>query len=118
MHSSSSSRGYPAVPTGPLVGPPGHLASTAPDLLLSVHALERCAERGVSQAHLPVVPARPTILTPQADGTVRVSAVVSGTHARWWVEAIVWAASASHWFVLTVWRSGLRAPKARGRRAA
>jgi hypothetical protein len=93
-------------------------ATSAPSLVLSDHALQRCAEREVSPADLAMVAASPTFLTRQADGTVRVSGVISGTHSRWFVEAIVWIVSVSHWFVLTVWRSGLRAPKARGKGAA
>jgi len=109
-------RGFPALTADPVDSRPRTLAAASPDLLLSAHALIRCAERGVSQADLAAIATRPTFLTRQPDGTVRVSGVIAGTHSRWWVEAIVWVASVSCWFVLTAWRSGLGARSARSKR--
>jgi hypothetical protein len=102
-------RGFPALTPDLLDPRPGSLAASSPDLRFSAHALARCAERGVSPDDLAVVAARPTFLTRQPDGTVRVTGVVIGSHARWFVEAIVWVTSVSCWFVLTAWRSGIGA---------
>jgi hypothetical protein len=116
MPPSPSTRGFPAHRADPLASRPDRLAGATPDLLLSAHALARCAERGVSQDDLAVVAARPTFLTRQSDGTVRVSGVIAGSHSRWWVEVIVWIASVSCWFVLTAWRSGPGARTSRTKR--